>query len=63
MGLFGLEKRRLQEGFIAAFQNLEEVYKNDGDNLFIKACCDRTKGNGFRLNTGRFRLDRRKNFF
>ena len=31
--------------------------------LFIRACCNRTRGNGFRLKEGKFRLDIRKMFF
>jgi len=63
LGLFSLEKRRLQGQPIEAFQYLKGAYRKDGDNLFSKACCYRTRSNGFKLGEGRFRLDIRKKFF
>jgi len=46
-----------------AFQYLKGASRKEGDNLFSKACCDRTRSNGFKLREGRFRLDIRKKFF
>jgi len=46
-----------------AFQYLQGAYKKDGGRLFSRACCERTRGNGFKLKVGRFRLDIRKKFF
>jgi len=46
-----------------AFQYLKGAYKKDGDKVFSKACCDRTRSNGFKLKEGGLRLDTRKKLF
>jgi len=53
----------LQGDLIAAFQYLKGAYKKDGDRLFSRACCNRTRGSSFNLKEGRFRLGIRMTFF
>jgi len=63
LGLFSLEKRRLWVDLIVGFQYLKGSYQKDGDNLLSRACCNRTKGDGFKLKEGRFRLNIKKRSF
>lgn len=52
LGLISLEKRELQGNLIADLQYVKGCCKREGDRLFSRACCDRTRGNGFKLKKG-----------
>jgi len=63
LGLLSLERSRLWGHLTTAFQYLQGACKKDEDRLLSRSCCDRTRGNGFKLKERRFRLDIRKKFF
>ena len=63
LGLFSLEKRRMQGHFIAAFQYLKRACKHEGYQVFTWVGSDRRRGNDFEIKVRRFRLDVRGKFF
>ena len=58
-----MQKRRLWGDLMVAFQDLKGLYKQEGERLFTSVGSDRTRGNGFKLRQGSFRLDMRRKFF
>ena len=57
LGLFSLEKRSFQGKFIVAFQYLKGAYRKAGEGLFRKAYSNWIRGNVFKLDEDRFRVD------
>ena len=63
LGLFSLEKRRLQGDLIVTFQYLKgKTMRKKETGLSRRVCCDSTRGNGFKREGG-FILDIRMIFF
>ena len=48
---------------MVAFQYLKGVYKQERERLFTRVDGGRTRGNGFQLRQGRFRLDISRKIF
>ena len=47
LGLFSLDKRKLQGDLVVASQYLKGAYKKDGNRSLSKACSNRTRGKWF----------------
>ena len=60
--MFSLENGRFQEQLIATFKYLRAC-KRERDQHFIWSSGDKTRGNGFEVKEGKFRMGVRQKFF
>lgn len=58
-GVFQSGEKKISMTFCKKDGHLQE----NGGKQFSRACCDRTRGNGFKPKIGGFKSDIRKNFF
>jgi len=55
MDLLKCIQRRATKMIQGMEQYLKEDYNKEGDRFFSGVCCDRRRGNGFKLKEGRLR--------
>ena len=63
LGLCSMGKGRFQGDLRAAFLCRKGGCKKEGDRLFSRVCCGRTRGNCFKLKEERFRADKMMKLF
>ena len=56
------EEKAPERPYCSLSELCKGAYTKDGDKHFSRACCNRTRDNGFKLKEGRFRLDIRQKF-